>query len=91
MRLEPLDFGGSFADVEVQSAGSSDEVDGPAGHLVGACGGVSKVPRNSNLLVLSFRLNGLQNHDYSPYDKDGKRDEEDHTEPIHLLMERLYE
>ena len=43
------------------------------------------------LLVLRFRLNGLQNHDYSPYDKDGKRDEEDHTEPIHLLMESLYE
>ena len=28
-----------LADAEVQSAGSSDEVGGPAGRLVGACGG----------------------------------------------------
>ena len=51
----------------------------------------TKWAKNPNLLVLSFRFNGLQDHEYSPYDKDGKRDEEDHTEPIHLLMERLYE
>ena len=44
-----------------------------------------------NLLVFRFRFDGLYNNEYSPYDKDGKRDEKDHTEPIHRLMERLYE
>ena len=38
-----------LADAEVQSAGSSDEVGGPAGRLVGACVEVRKTPRNSNL------------------------------------------
>ena len=49
------------------------------------------VHTNSNLLVLRFRFNGLHNLKHSPYDKDGKRDEKDHAEPIHRPMERLYE
>ena len=48
-------------------------------------------PINTNLLVLCFRFNGLHNLEYSPYDKDRKRDEKDHAEPIHRSMERLYE
>ena len=53
--------------------------------------GVGDRPINSNLLVFCFRFNGPHNLEYSPYDKDSKRDEKDHAEPIHRLMERLYE
>ena len=43
------------------------------------------------LLVFCFRFNGPHNLEYSPYDKDRKRDEKDHAEPIHRSRERLYE
>ena len=49
------------------------------------------VPINQNLLGLLFGFNSLHDHEYSPYDKDWKRDEKGHAEPIHRLMERLYE
>ena len=48
-------------------------------------------PTNWNLLVLGFRFDNLHYFEYSPDDKDGKRDKKDHTEPIHRPMERLYE
>ena len=43
------------------------------------------------LLVFCFRFDGVHNLEYSPYDKDGKRDEKDHAKPIHRPMERLHE
>ena len=43
------------------------------------------------LLVPGLGFDSLYDLEYSPYDKDGKRDEKDHAEPIHRPMERLYE
>ena len=40
------------------------------------------MPINWNLLVLCFRFNGLHNLEYSPYDKDRKRDEKDRNQSI---------
>ena len=50
-----------------------------------------KISRNPNSLIPGFRFDSLYNLDYSPDDKDGKRDEKDHAKPIHRPMERLYE
>lgn len=42
-------------------------------------------------MIPCIRFDSLHNHEYSPYNKNGKQDKKCSAKPIHRSMERIYE